>query len=170
MSGHELAAEFFVFEQSRYPSQRFQVIGRGVFRRDQHEKQVRRRAVQRREIDAFGTARKNTQDSFNAGQLAVWNSDALADRGGADLFSIEEHVEYGFLFQRRMMGRQPIGHFFESSILFPAAERGNDGLYVNKVGDLHALGLLRLSLVFAFCFFICRSILSIAKSIAAYIS
>jgi len=37
-----------------------------------------------------------------------------------------------------MARRQPIGHFLESGIFVPTLERRDNGLSVEKIGNLHA--------------------------------
>ena len=63
------------------------MIGRGIFRREQDEKKMRRPAVERFEVRALDAAREDAREFSAADQFSVRNSDAFADSGAADLFA-----------------------------------------------------------------------------------
>src|SRR3954468_9884322 len=95
--GAELFGDVLVAQKAGDAGERLEVIGAGAFGGEQQEDEIDRLAVHRFEIDWTIETREQAEDLFQLGQLAVGNGDAVADRGGAELFALQEHLENGTL-------------------------------------------------------------------------
>src|SRR5215471_15693105 len=142
------------------------MIGGGVFGCNQDKKQMRRSPIQRCEINPFGAARKYPENSVHTTEFSVRDCHAFTDRRGTDPFPVEQHLEDLALIE--MMRRPQVPrHLLEGGIFIAAGQCRDYGFRAEEIGNLHALDFLRSSLIFSFCFVIWRSILSMARSIAA---
>src|SRR5258706_330717 len=146
------------------------MIRGGVFGGDQDKKQMRQAAIQGRKIDAARTARKHAQHALDTGQLAVRNRHSFADRSSTNPFPFEQNVEHFLSLEAWITHRNPLGQFLHDSVLLVVGEGGNYRFDAQKIGDFHDFALLRPTLILAFCLRTWLSILSITRSIAAYIS
>src|SRR5688572_2668884 len=123
-------------------------------------------AVQRGEVDALRAARENSQYPLHPGKLAVWDRHAFADCSCADSLPFRENLKNFFFIKRRITGGQLAGHLLKDRTFVAAGEVWNDCFPRQKIRDLHAYVLRRLSLVLPFCFWTWRSSLSITMSMA----
>src|SRR5580704_6500483 len=86
----KLLAKVTIAQQARDARQRLQMQAGGIFGRDQHEKQMRRVAVERLEINALHVTSEGPQNLGDLGQLAMRNRDAVADCGRAESLALSQ--------------------------------------------------------------------------------
>src|SRR6478609_4865154 len=92
--GAELFGDVLVAEETGDAGQCLEVIGAGAFGGEQQEDEINRLAIHRFEIDRTIETREQPEDLFQLGQLAMGNGDAVADRGGAELLPLQQHLEH----------------------------------------------------------------------------
>src|SRR5262249_11097013 len=88
-----LAGNVRVAEQPRDAGERFEMIGAGSFRREQHEQQIDRLTVQRLEVDRPVEPCEQAEQLVEPRELAVRNGDTVPDCGRAKLLALEQRLE-----------------------------------------------------------------------------
>src|SRR3989338_2349367 len=165
---HEPEPKVAIFEQAGDSCQGLQMVRGGVFRRYQHEEEMGQAAVERIEIDPLRASGQKPAHLFHPGRLAVRNRHPLADRGGADLFPLEQGVEQPPGVQGRILPRHPIRHLLDGALFVRGLEAGDDPRSSQKIRDLQSFTFLRRSLALVLCFLTSCSTLSMTRSMAEY--
>src|SRR5688500_17893112 len=99
------------------------MIRRGAFGRDENEKQMRRTAIQRIEIDTLRAARKDTVYPLQVRQFAVRYGNPFTDGGGTDSFALHEHAQHPLWVEIGIVRGEPSGQLFQNGILFSLCKR-----------------------------------------------
>jgi hypothetical protein len=128
------------------------MIGCCILRSDQNEEQVGRSAVQRSKINSLQTAGENSYDAVDSSKLSMRDRHAFTNGRCADPLPFQQNLKNLFLIQHWMVSSQPDRHFFQDGVFFASREGGDNRVHSQKICNLHSFALLRLSLVFSFCF------------------
>src|SRR5579885_1125780 len=119
-------SELVVLQQARDPRQRLQMKTRGVLRRYQHEKDVRRIAVERVEINAAAMPPEGTDDLRDPAHLPVRNCDPVPDRGRTQTLALAEDRGQLFKVDIRKLCGEALSQFPEYLVLGGSLQIGKD--------------------------------------------
>ena len=112
------------------------MIGARAFGSEQQENQIDRLAVERFEIHRPLQPREQAEHIGELGELAVRNGDAVADAGGAELFTLQQNFQNRTLALTRELGRTR-GEFLDRLLFAVDHERRNNCRRRDEIGERH---------------------------------
>src|SRR5262249_57650576 len=116
------------------------MIGSGRFGGQQQEDEVDRLIVERVEINSTVQARKQSEQPGQVRQFSMRDSNAIADRGAAELLPLHEDVEYrSFVLsgKQRCARCKLLQHLF----LVIDLERRKNRVWRDQIGERHEWNL-----------------------------
>jgi hypothetical protein len=93
VSGAQFCHHFAVAHHAGYAGKRLEVIGASSFRGQQQEHQIDWLIVQSLKIHRLIQPREHADNTVQAWQLAMRNSNAIANSGGAKPFALQNDVK-----------------------------------------------------------------------------
>ncbi len=103
------------------------MVGAGIGRREEHEDQVDRHAVDGAEVDRLRQAHEIAGDTAKRVQAAMWNGDAIAEAGGPQPLPLVQGGEHALVGHADPAPRNG-GELVKQRLLIGSRERIVDGV------------------------------------------
>src|ERR1700745_1048042 len=140
LSSPQLMRNRLIPQEAWNPGECREMIGTGAFGRQQQKNKVDRLIVERVKIDRPLEARKQSEQSRQIRHFPVRNGNAVADRGGAELFPLHQDVEYrSFALPAQQGGAR--GQLLQHLLLIIDLERRKNRVWRDQIGERHGWNL-----------------------------